>query len=203
LKNSYKRSLDTYDKRAKALCNVYNGLSTPDVLPGFGDRLPDPAHGMRALDLGCGSGRDAYWLAEKGFTVVAIDGAAEMIREAQAHRGHPLVTYLKDLMPELNAVKARGERFDVVLLSASWMHLDKPDRARLFENLLALTNKNALIYISLRTGPSPEDRPMFRVSSKELQQLATRNDIGFERLGRVEDKQGRNGVSWDYVALRR
>lgn len=34
----------------------------------------------RALDLACGAGRNALWLASRGWEVVAIDGASEAIR---------------------------------------------------------------------------------------------------------------------------
>ncbi len=34
----------------------------------------------RALDLACGAGRNALWLASRGWDVVAIDGAEEAIR---------------------------------------------------------------------------------------------------------------------------
>jgi SAM-dependent methyltransferase len=45
--------------------------------------LIDAAAGVapgRALDLACGAGRNAAWLAGRGWEVVAIDGAAEAIR---------------------------------------------------------------------------------------------------------------------------
>src|SRR5688500_9832872 len=38
----------------------------------------------RALDLACGAGRNAHWLAQRGWKVVAIDGASEAIRMLQA-----------------------------------------------------------------------------------------------------------------------
>lgn len=34
----------------------------------------------RALDLACGAGRNAIWLAQRGWSVTAIDGASEAIR---------------------------------------------------------------------------------------------------------------------------
>ena len=34
----------------------------------------------RALDLACGAGRNAAWLAERGWQVVALDGAEEAIK---------------------------------------------------------------------------------------------------------------------------
>jgi SAM-dependent methyltransferase len=39
----------------------------------------------RALDLACGAGRNAIWLADQGWEVVAIDGASEAIRILHGH----------------------------------------------------------------------------------------------------------------------
>ena len=39
----------------------------------------------RALDLACGAGRNALWLASRGWDVVAIDGASEAIRIVREH----------------------------------------------------------------------------------------------------------------------
>jgi SAM-dependent methyltransferase len=41
------------------------------------------APGRRILELGCGTGEDAVWLARAGYRVVAIDASAEMIRVAR------------------------------------------------------------------------------------------------------------------------
>lgn len=46
--------------------------------------------GARALDLGCGEGADAIWLAEQGWTVVAVDVSSTALsraRTAAAARG--------------------------------------------------------------------------------------------------------------------
>jgi tellurite methyltransferase len=43
------------------------------------DAVRDVAPG-RALDLACGAGRNAVWLADRGWEVVAIDGAEEAVR---------------------------------------------------------------------------------------------------------------------------
>ena len=39
----------------------------------------------RALDLACGAGRNALWLASRGWEVTAIDGAEEAIRLVREH----------------------------------------------------------------------------------------------------------------------
>jgi len=44
----------------------------------------------RALDLACGTGRNALWLAERGWTVTAVDGAPtaiEILRRRAHDRG--------------------------------------------------------------------------------------------------------------------
>ncbi|MDP9190860.1 MAG: class I SAM-dependent methyltransferase [Acidobacteriota bacterium] len=50
--------------------------------------LVDAASGLtpgHALDLACGAGRNALWLAQHGWDVTAIDGAAEGIRLLREH----------------------------------------------------------------------------------------------------------------------
>jgi 2-polyprenyl-3-methyl-5-hydroxy-6-metoxy-1,4-benzoquinol methylase len=198
-------NLDVYNKSAEKLAAIYNNLSIPKINPGLEERLPvsTPENRLKALDLGCGTGHAAHWLAEeKGFDVVAIDGAADMIRVAQEKRAHPHVTYMVDLLPEIGKVKQRGEKFDVVLLSAVWMHLDTQERKELVDNIAAIANQGALVYISLRHGDNPPDRPMFSTSVDELRELAQAKSLSLEYLGSLEDKQGRGNVSWEYVALR-
>lgn len=54
----------------------------------------------RALDLACGTGRNALWLAEQGWTVTAVDGSAaaiEALRCRAAERGLSLDAKVADL----------------------------------------------------------------------------------------------------------
>lgn len=45
---------------------------------------PTFAPGARVLELGCGTGEDAVWLARRGLSVVATDASASMLRVAAA-----------------------------------------------------------------------------------------------------------------------
>ena len=46
----------------------------------------------RALDLGCGEGADAHWLAERGWQVTAVD-LAEVALQRAAAADHPAITW--------------------------------------------------------------------------------------------------------------
>lgn len=55
---------------------------------------------VRALDLACGTGRNALWLAEQGWQVTAVDGSAaaiEMLRRRAAERSLPVDSRVADL----------------------------------------------------------------------------------------------------------
>ena len=86
-------------------------------IPAFLDRLP-PAGAI--LELGCGGGADAAYMAERGFAVDATDGAAAMAAKAEQRLKHP-VRIMR--FHELDAV----ERYDAVVATASLLHVPKHD----------------------------------------------------------------------------
>src|SRR3981189_2503055 len=66
----------------------------------------------RALDLACGSGRNALWLAEQGWSVTAVDGspaAIEILRRQASSRGVTVDMKVADL-----------EKFEFQIEPASW-----------------------------------------------------------------------------------
>ena len=75
----------------------YRGRSAPSpLIVSWADRLPRG----RALDLACGSGRNALYLAERGFQVDALDiaePALKLVRDAARERGLSVNTILADL----------------------------------------------------------------------------------------------------------
>ncbi|MBP2340989.1 SAM-dependent methyltransferase [Saccharothrix coeruleofusca] len=59
---------------------LWSGRANP-VLTDVADGLPTGA----ALDLGCGEGGDAVWLARRGWRVTAVDVSATALARAEAH----------------------------------------------------------------------------------------------------------------------
>ncbi len=57
--------------------------------------------GRRVLDLGCGGGQLAFYLAETGAeSVVGVDASERMLEVARASRAHPRVTYRREAMED-------------------------------------------------------------------------------------------------------
>src|SRR6202035_5424781 len=107
----------------------------------------DPSH---VLDIGAGTGRDAAGFAELGHRVVAVEPTEEMRRGAMALHPSPLIEWLDDSLPDLATVLTRGEQFDVVMLTAVWMHLDQQQRRRAMPNVAALTREGGAMIMTLR-----------------------------------------------------
>lgn len=203
MKDIRKQILSTYDAQSEKLSAQYQSVQSGDVLAGLVTRLKR----QRALDIACGNGRDAKFLAGQGFVVDAVDGAPGMIREAQKLNADDNVTYAVDLMPELHHIRERvrrsGEKYDLIVMSAAWMHLDAPSRAIMFRTLCDLAKPGAVMFITLRHGPAPADRPMYAVSAGELRDMAADFLVHFEHItdGKA-DRLGRGDVWWDSVSLR-
>ena len=161
-----------------------------------------PATPGLLLDVGAGSGRDAAWFAEAGWDVVAVEPAAFLRQDARARHRSARIRWVDDSLPGLSAVHRLGLVFDMVWLSGVWMHVPPDDRARAMRKLATLVRPGGRMVITLRQGPSPEDRPMWPVSAHEVKRLGM--DLGLAlRLvtERADDLQGRAGVTWQTVIL--
>jgi SAM-dependent methyltransferase len=76
-------SLEEWNERYRAGGRSGQALKD-DPAPLLVEAVRDVPPG-RALDLACGAGHNAAWLARNGWEVVALDGASEAIRLVDAH----------------------------------------------------------------------------------------------------------------------
>lgn len=71
----------------------------------------------KALDLACGAGRNAIWLAEHGWNVTAVDGAPaaiEILRSRAAERGLNIEAIVADL--EKGEFEIEPARWDLIVM---------------------------------------------------------------------------------------
>ncbi|PZP91048.1 MAG: SAM-dependent methyltransferase [Variovorax paradoxus] len=190
-----------YGAHAAALADQYESLSFADLHRDVLHLFPTtPSH---VLDIGAGSGRDAAALALSGHQVTAVEPTAELRAEGQRRHAALGLAWVDDHLPHLHRVRALGRRFDLVLLTAVWMHLDAPERAAGMPALAQLVAHGGQVVMSLRHGPVPDQRRMFDVSAEETIALAAEHGFTCHHRGTRGDVLGRDGVWWSVVALRR
>ena len=189
-----------YAEEAEALVKQYESIPFADLHEQVFHLIPTvPA---RVLDIGAGTGRDAAAFGAMGHRVVAVEPTAELRARAAALHPSPRIEWLDDSLPNLTLLTSRGGSFDVVMLTAVWMHLDKQQRQRAMPRVASLVRKGGVMILSLRHGPVPPGRRMFDVSAEETIQLATAEGLSLALA--LENQPGffqRPGVSWTRLAF--
>lgn len=122
----------------------------------------------RALDIGCGTGTHAVWLASRGFDVLGVDVAPRAVERAEARAAatstdgtcsFSAVDFLSDPPP--------GESFDFVFDRGCFHVFDEPaERARFAANVAGClaTDGQWLSLIGSTEGPSREFGPPRRTA---------------------------------------
>ena len=191
-----------YSEEADALVRQYEGISFADAHAPTMHLFPRPP--ARVLDIGAGTGRDAAGFAALGHSVTAVEPTAELRMRAVELHASPRIEWLDDSLPDLSLLSERDETFDVVMLTAVWMHLDEQQRRRAMPRVAALVRPGGTMMISLRHGPVPQGRRMFEVTAAETIGLA--HAQGMTCVQHLEVGDGllkRPGVTWDRLAFRR
>ncbi|MFD8596680.1 class I SAM-dependent methyltransferase [Kitasatospora sp. NPDC059646] len=185
-----------YADAAEALAEQYESVTFAEVHREVLHLFPTgPA---TVLDIGAGSGRDAAALAAAGHRVTAVEPTAPLRELGRArHARHP-VDWVDDALPDLPSLTGR---YDLILLTAVWMHLDAGQRAAAMATLARLLADGGRIVLSLRHGPVPAGRRMFPVDAAETVALARSHGLAPLHLAHREDPHARAGVSWTYLAL--
>lgn len=153
------------------------------------------------LDVGAGTGRDAAALAARGHRLVAAEPTAELrLAGERLHAGRG-IRWVDDALPGLAGLGTAGERFDLILLSAVWMHLTADERPSAMDALARLLAPGGRVVLSLRYGPVPPGRRMFTVPADET--VGQAHERGLRLLVRTPraDLHDRPGVSWTILAF--
>jgi SAM-dependent methyltransferase len=193
------RTIQIYNNNAEQFASEYESLAFESVHAEaleFLQRAP-----AAVLDVGAGSGRDAAWFAERGCDVVAVEPAAQMIVAGKALHPDARIRWVQDKLPELKTVMRLGLSFDIILLSAVWMHVHEDDRQRSFRKLISLLKAGGIMVISLRHGPISGQRQVYPGSVSEIERLAGQYGIAVVRTRTSADQLGRDDVQWETVCL--
>jgi len=192
-------NISNYNQEADRLVHQYESISFEELNQQTISLLPSSP--CQVLDVGAGSGRDAAWFADQGYQVTAIEPAVELLKRAKIIHPSLKISWYEDSLPQLLLVKTLSNSFDLIWLSAVWMHLPQSDRPAAFANLDALLNRAGRMMFTLRHGPAPQGREFHPVSVEEILSLAANHNMKSVLVAETADSFQRPEISWHTVML--
>lgn len=152
--------------------------------------LPRVSRG-RALDVACGAGRNALFLAANGFVVSAVDISSvglERGRRIAAERGHDIEWQQADLDEDPESALPAGP-FDLIV----WVRYIQPT---LMPHLLARLGSGGTLlceqHLTTHAEVAGPANTAFRVEPGELQRAATNLRVLHSYEGLIVDPDGRS-----------
>src|SRR5260221_7824429 len=152
-----------YAEVAEALLN--QTLSFTDVHGPVLRLMPNAP--CRVLDIGSGAGHDAASFAKMGHSVVAVEPTDELRIPAMARYPSSSIEWLNDSLPDLTSLLGRARSFDLVMLSAVWMHLDARQRRQAMPRVASLIAAGRTGVMGLPPRGGPRGRGLFGGSAGE------------------------------------
>lgn len=156
--------------------------------------------GVKLLDVGSGSGRDACYFQKQGYQVTALEPSKNLGREIRkVFSGELVCSDIQNYRPT--------ERYDGIWACASLIHLQEEEVLQFFEKIDQYLNDNGIIYISgkngLSTGKVEDGRFFLEFTEQMVEKILTVNkQLQLEQLWYTEDVRGRRGFRWLNVVLR-
>jgi SAM-dependent methyltransferase len=196
--NDIYETLDFYTKHSARFALRYESLDPETIHSPWKGLLPPPC---RALDAGAGTGRDAAWLADMGYRVVAMEPVDAFREFGQAHHASPGIRWIDDRLPACAAVRRLGRRFGLILAGGVWMHLPATDQPVAMNYLGGLLGRGGRLVVTLRHGPATDARRMRPVAGKDVVGQATA--AGLVLLGDASSPDGfdRGHISWQALVF--
>lgn len=195
---------DGYAGMAQELAARYDAIAFEDKHAVVLDLLP--RHPCDVLDIGAGTGADAAWLADRGHRVVAVEPTAQLRRCALRLHPSRAIQWVDDSLPDLATTFGLRRRFELVMITAVWMHLQEAERSAAMRRVASLLPVHGRLVMSLRHGPLPAGRRMFEVSADETVTLARQQALRTilnTRTASCQDANRRAGVEWSRLAFER
>ena len=126
--------------------DYYWGVEPGDFLEEL-IRLCPPSSGIKVLDIGCGEGKDAVYMAQKGYDVTAFDLTENGIRKTLAlagERGVSVNAYVDDI----NTFEAQGQ-FDIIYSTGTVQYLFDGNKKEFFDKIEKMTKPGGIVYFNV------------------------------------------------------
>ncbi len=110
----------------------------------------------RALDLGCGDGRNSLYLANNGFHVTAVDTSAIGLQNlADVAQSQKIDDCIKTVHCDAREFEVQPAQFDLVLGVTLFDHLKPNDIKPLWERVVLTLRPGGILYVKSHTIDDP------------------------------------------------
>lgn len=192
------QTITTYNQSVAQIAALHDTL-VPERIYQLVDRFF--VKGAACADVGCGIGRDSYWLSQHGYPVTGIDAAATMLLEAR--KRYPELRFVQDSMPLLTTIS--DGVFTNVLCSAVLMHVKADQTALAIIHLLRITTVGGVIVISFRGTNNIDHRENGKLYSPimENELIATFVTFGAMMLHCERNHESGRSLEWHNLVFRK
>jgi 2-polyprenyl-3-methyl-5-hydroxy-6-metoxy-1,4-benzoquinol methylase len=216
--NDYPPSSKYYNENVAEISQQYLSVSFENVHAPWSKFLPKILNksNVSVLDVGAASGRDISYLysllishlgdENKLGQFVAIEPSENLLEVGKQLTKQQKIKWINDSLPALQKTHSLEISFDLILVSAVWMHIPISQRARALRKLTNLLKPGGIIVVSLKQGMSEQEqhkRAMYDVSADEIENLALNLGLVCELMPQVsEDALKRDDIYWETLVLK-
>lgn len=193
-----KNTIESYDNDAKKIAQLHSTL-IPERIYNLIEKFF--IQDKKTIDIGCGIGRDTYWLNQKGYPCIGVDASIEMLNEACTL--YPEEKFTQDSLPSLDSLASLA--FQNILCSAVLMHISQENLALTYDRLLNLLKPNGVLIISFRgtnTTDYRENGKLYEpIDSKELSHFFEQK--GCQVLLNESEVELKRNLTWYNIVIKK
>ncbi|WP_417332760.1 class I SAM-dependent methyltransferase [Halarcobacter sp.] len=196
-----KNTINYYEENAGILAEHYelaNVINVQNLL------LKTFDINSKLLEIGCGSGRDALFMIENNYNVIAIDGSKNMIEEAKKIHPELRERLFHRILP--NGLEF-DNKFDGIYSISTLMHLSKDNLKKTLSKIYTLLNQNGKLLMSIslfrddidKEGIDNKGRFFLLLSFEEWIKIC--EEVGFRIVETKINKDGLNRIGIEWLTL--
>ena len=193
------KTLSYYENNTKELSKRYESAKMDNIHALLKSTFPAKSS---LLEIGCGSGRDASFMYQGGYDILAIDGSREMIAEAK--RLHPELAKRLQVVMIPDKLYFEPCSFDGVYSIATLMHLEKDAIDRTIEKIATILKSGGKFFFSVSIqrddvnakGKDEKGRHFATMSADEWIACCEKYGLQLEHTEITGDGLDRDGIAW-------
>lgn len=189
-------NIEYYNQNADAFCEQTWAVDMSELYRPFEAYVPPKAS---ILDVGCGAGRDALYFYEKGYDVTAFDYSLELVKNAQALTGLPILHRSFYEIDERN-------KYDGIWCCASLLHVPFDQLSDVLMRLVRALKIEGVAYLSFKYGDSMREhngRIFTDLNEQSIRTYLTPLPVSIQKEWITEDQRPDRVERWLNVIIQK